>query len=287
MSENPGFIKRYLEQGILALVGVVVVFLVILFALFGPLFTSFDPFEQDLLKILAAPDNIHILGTDELGRDIFSRVVYGARNSLFIAIISVSIAMVLGVSIGMIAGYWKGVYDRVLASLMDAMLSFPPLVLAIAISAALGQGYLSVMIAIGVVFTPFFGRLVRGVVLTTREMEYILGARAVGTRDIKIIFRHILPNIAAPIIIQVSLGLAYAILVEAGLSFLGVGLNPPAPSWGSMLKDGYGYMQLAPSMAISPGVAIFITVLGFNFLGDGIRDVMDPTQRKVFKQVNQ
>lgn len=285
MNDSPGIIKRYLEQGILAVVGLSVVFLVILIAIFGPMFSPFGPLEQELTHVLSAPDARHILGTDDLGRDIFARVVYGARNSLFIGIISVGIAMVVGVSIGLIAGYWKGFYDRVIASLMDAMLSFPPLVLAIAISAALGQGYLSVMIAIGFVFTPFFGRLVRGVVLSTREKEFILGARAVGTKDYKIILRHILPNIAAPIIIQISLGLAYAILVEAGLSFLGVGLNPPTPSWGSMLRDGYGYMQMAPSMAISPGVAIFITVLGFNFLGDGIRDVMDPEQRKVFKQV--
>lgn len=285
MNDSPTIIKRYLEQGILAVAGLSMVLLVILIAVFGPMVSAFGPLEQDLTQVLTAPGGRHILGTDELGRDILARVVYGARNSLFIALVSVGIAMVLGVSIGLIAGYWKGFYDRVIASLMDAMLSFPPLVLAIAISAALGQGYLSVMIAIGFVFTPFFGRLVRGVVLSTREKEFILGARAVGTRDHKIILRHILPNIAAPIIIQVSLGLAYAILVEASLSFLGVGLNPPAPSWGSMLRDGYGYMQMAPSMAISPGVAIFITVLGFNFMGDGIRDVMDPEHQKVFKQV--
>lgn len=287
MTTNPGLLRRYFEQGPLAVAGLVIVVSIGLFAVFGPVLTEFGPTEQDLTKILAAPDKEHVLGTDELGRDIFSRVVYGARNSLFIGLISVGIAMVLGVSIGLIAGYWKGIADRFIGSAMDAMLSFPPLVLAIAVSAALGQGYLSVMIAIGVVFTPFFGRLVRGVVLSIREMDYILGARAVGTKDYNIILRHILPNIAAPIIIQVSLGLAYAILVEAGLSFLGVGLTPPAPSWGSMLRDGYGYMQMAPSMAVSPGIAIFVTVLGFNFLGDGVRDLMDPTQQKVFKQAEQ
>jgi peptide/nickel transport system permease protein len=287
MNETLGLIRRYLEQGILAKVGLGIVFLIILFAIFGPMFVRFGPTEQDLSIVLNAPDSRHLLGTDELGRDILARVAYGARNSLFIGIISVGMAMVMGVTIGLLAGYWRGVLDRLIASLMDAMLAFPPLVLAIAISAALGPGYLSIMIAIGIVFTPFFGRLVRGVVLSVREMEYVLGARAIGTRDVKIILRHILPNIAAPIIIQVSLGLAYAILVEAGLSFLGVGLTPPAPSWGSMLRDGYGYMQMAPSMAISPGVAIFVTVLGFNFVGDGIRDALDPTQQRVFKETEQ
>ncbi|MEE9437049.1 MAG: ABC transporter permease [Candidatus Adiutricales bacterium] len=287
MNETLGIIRRYLEQGILAKVGLGIVFLIILFAIFGPMFVRFGPTEQDLSIVLNAPDSRHLLGTDELGRDILARVAYGARNSLFIGIISVGMAMVMGVTIGLLAGYWRGVLDRLIASLMDAMLAFPPLVLAIAISAALGPGYLSIMIAIGIVFTPFFGRLVRGVVLSVREMEYVLGARAIGTRDVKIILRHILPNIAAPIIIQVSLGLAYAILVEAGLSFLGVGLTPPAPSWGSMLRDGYGYMQMAPSMAISPGVAIFVTVLGFNFVGDGIRDALDPTQQRVFKETEQ
>ncbi len=287
MNETLGIIRRYLEQGILAKVGLGIVFLIILFAIFGPMFVRFGPTEQDLSIVLNAPDSRHLLGTDELGRDILARVAYGARNSLFIGIISVGMAMVMGVTIGLLAGYWRGVLDRLIASLMDAMLAFPPLVLAIAISAALGPGYLSIMIAIGIVFTPFFGRLVRGVVLSVREMEYVLGARAIGTRDVKIILRHILPNIAAPIIIQVSLGLAYAILVEAGLSFLGVGLTPPAPSWGSMLRDGYGYMQMAPSMAVSPGVAIFVTVLGFNFVGDGIRDALDPTQQRVFKETEQ
>ncbi len=287
MNETLGLIRRYLEQGILAKVGLGIVFLIILFAIFGPMFVRFGPTEQDLSIVLNAPDSRHLLGTDELGRDILARVAYGARNSLFIGIISVGMAMVMGVTIGLLAGYWRGVLDRLIASLMDAMLAFPPLVLAIAISAALGPGYLSIMIAIGIVFTPFFGRLVRGVVLSVREMEYVLGARAIGTKDVKIILRHILPNIAAPIIIQVSLGLAYAILVEAGLSFLGVGLTPPAPSWGSMLRDGYGYMQMAPSMAISPGVAIFVTVLGFNFVGDGIRDALDPTQQRVFKETEQ
>lgn len=287
MNRIPGIIRRYLEQGILARVGLAIVCLIVLFTVFGPLFVRFGPLEQDLSLILNAPDAKHLLGTDELGRDILARVTYGARNSLFIGIISVGIAMVLGVTIGLVAGFWRGVLDRSIASLMDAMLAFPPLVLAIAISAALGPGYLSVMIAIGIVFTPFFGRLVRGVVLSVREMEYVMGARAIGTRDFKIILRHILPNIAAPIIIQVSLGLAYAILVEAGLSFLGVGLTPPAPSWGSMLRDGYNYMQMAPSMAVSPGMAIFVTVLGFNFVGDGIRDALDPTQQRALKDVEQ
>ena len=284
MNKRPSIFIRYLEQGFLAKLGLLLVVLIFLVTFFGPMVVHYDPLEQDLTTILQPPGKSHLLGTDELGRDILSRVVHGASSTLQIAVLSILIAMVFGTLLGLTAGYWKGTRDRFISAFMDAMLSFPPLVLALAIAAALGRGVFSVTLAIAIVYTSSFGRLVRGLVLSVREMEFVLAAKAVGTRDIKIIFKHILPNVMPLIIIQATLGLVVAILAEAGLSFLGLGSPPPTPNWGLMVKDGYNYLQLAPSMAISPGIAIFITVLGFNFFGDGIRDLMDPFQQKVFKQ---
>ncbi len=286
MEKKPGIFMRYLEQGILAKLGLVMVILILIVTFLGPLFAPYDPLEQDLMAVLQPPGEAHLLGTDELGRDILSRVVCGAANTLQIAVTSIFLAMICGLLIGLTAGYWKGLSDRFISALMDAMLSFPPLVLALAIAAAMGRGGGSITLAIAIVYTSSFGRLVRGLVLSVREMEFVLAAKAIGTKDIKIIYKHILPNILAPIIIQATLGMVVAILAEAGLSFLGLGSPPPTPSWGSMVKDGYNYLHLAPSMAISPGLAIFITVLGFNFFGDGIRDLMDPFQQKVFKQAD-
>ena len=274
----------YLEQGPLAVLGLLVVLCILGIAVFGPFLTTYDPLKQDLVAVLQPPSDNHLLGTDELGRDILSRVIHGTSNTLAIAFSSIGFATVFGVLIGLSAGYWRGINDRILASFMDAMLSFPPLVLALAIAAALGRGALSNTLAIGIVYTSSFGRLVRGEVLSVREMEFVQAAKAIGSHDLKIIFKHVLPNILAPIIIQATLGLVVAILAEAGLSFLGLGTPPPEPSWGTKVRDGYGYLQIAPSLALSPGIAIFMTVLGFNFFGDGIRDLMDPFQQKVFKQ---
>ncbi len=284
MEKRLGIVRRYFEQGFLAGLGLVMVILIIVVTFVGPLLVTHDPLKQDLMAVLQPPSNDHLLGTDELGRDILSRVVHGSANTLTIAVSSILVAMICGTCIGLTAGYWKGISDRFISAIMDAMLSFPPLVLALAIAAALGRGGLSIILAIAIVYTSNFGRLVRGQTLSVREMEFVRAAKAVGTRDIVIIFKHILPNVTAPIIVQATLGLVVAILAEAGLSFLGLGSPPPTPSWGLMVKDGYNYLQLAPSIAISPGIAIFVTVLGLNFFGDGIRDLMDPFQQKVFKR---
>jgi peptide/nickel transport system permease protein len=256
--------------------GAVVVALVITLALLAPLFSPYDPLKQDVNGLLAPPGPLHVLGTDNTGRDIFSRVLWGTRVSLVAGLVSVAIAVVVGCAIGLAAGYWGGRLDGVLMRLIDTVLSFPALVLALALGAVLGAGLGGVLIALGVVYTPTFARLMRGQVLTIRTREYVQAARVLGGPDWWILLRHILPNSATPIVVQTSLSIGFAILAEASLSFLGLGVQPPEPSWGSMINAGRGYLQQAPWMVFGPGAALFVTVLGLNFLGDGIRDALDP-----------
>lgn len=272
------FIRR-LWHVRLAAVGIVIVGLVIVVALLAPLIAPYDPTAKNTRDLLKAPTAQHPLGTDEIGRDTLSRVIYGARVSLEVGIIAVGISLAIGVALGLIAGYAGGTTDSILMRIMDGLLAFPALVLALAITAMLGPSLNNVMIAIGVTGVPSFARLTRGQVLATKEFEYVQAARALGASDWRLMLRHILPNIVAPIIVQASVSVAAAILAEAGLSFLGLGIQPPAASWGSMLNTAKGYMQRTPWIAIAPGTAIFITVLGFNFLGDAIRDVLDPRMR--------
>ncbi|HEY7909380.1 MAG TPA: ABC transporter permease, partial [Thermomicrobiales bacterium] len=214
-----------------------------------------------------------------LGRDTLSRVIYGARISLEVGIIAVGISLVIGVLLGLIAGYTGGATDAIIMRIMDGLLAFPALVLALAITAMLGPSLSNVMLAIGITGIPSFARLVRGQVLTTKQLEYVQAAQSVGASDWRLMLRHILPNILAPIIVQASISVAAAILAEAGLSFLGLGIQPPTASWGSMLNVAKGYLSRTAWLAIAPGTAIFVTVLGFNFLGDAIRDVLDPRLR--------
>jgi peptide/nickel transport system permease protein len=242
----------------------------------APLIAPASPYQQDLLATLEKPSAAHLLGTDDLGRDVLSRVIYGARVSLEVGLISIGVALSLGVLVGLIAGHQGGLLDDVLMRVMDAVSAFPSLILALAITAALGAGIGNTMIAIGIVYTPLFARLVRIQALTIRELDYCLAARTLGAGALRMMFRHIWPNATAPIIVQASLSVSSAIIVEASLSFLGVGVLPPTPSWGSILNDGYKVLEIAPWMAISAGMAIFLTVLGLNFLGDGLRTALDP-----------
>jgi peptide/nickel transport system permease protein len=217
-----------------------------------------------------------LLGTDENGRDVLSRILYGTRISLMAGVFSVAIAVVLGVGSGLISGYFGGRLDNIIMRFMDALLAFPTLVLALAITAALGPGLRNAMIAIGIVYTPLFARLTRGQVLSVREREFVEAARTIGSGHLRIMAQHILPNVFAPLIVQISLSIALAILAEATLSFLGLGVQPPEPSWGSMVSRGKDYLDLAPWLAFAPGAAILMAVIGFNFLGDAIRDALDP-----------
>jgi peptide/nickel transport system permease protein len=263
----------------LAPFGAAVVLMAMLAAALAPLLAPHDPLKQDLGHALARPATDHLLGTDNVGRDVFSRVVWGTRVSLVAGFVSVAIAMLTGSLIGMLAGYSGGRVDGLLMRAMDAVLSFPPLVLALALGAVLGAGLTGVLIALGVVYTPTFARLMRGQVLTITAREYVEAARALGAPGWRIARRHVLPNVATPIVVQASLSVAFAILAEASLSFLGLGIQPPAASWGSMINAGRGYLQQAPWIVFGPGAALFVTVVGLNFVGDAIRDALDPRAR--------
>jgi peptide/nickel transport system permease protein len=217
-----------------------------------------------------------VLGTDELGRDVLSRLIYGARISLMAGGVSIALAVALGTPLGLLAGYHRGWVDALLGKVIDAFLSFPALVLALGIAAALGPSLTNIMIALGVVYMPRFARLVRGQTLSLRQEEFVTAARAVGVGDGRILIKHIFPSVTSPIIVQASLSCGFAIVAEASLSFLGLGGELSVPSWGSMLRTGYGYMEIAPLLAVSPGLMIFLAVLSFNLLGDGLRDALDP-----------
>jgi peptide/nickel transport system permease protein len=259
--------------------GLTVVALFLVVAVFAPLIAPYDPLQASFSAIRKAPSAMHWLGTDEIGRDVLSRVIYGARASLLAGLVSVVIALALGIPIGLLAGYAGGTIDAVISRMTDAMLACPFLILAIALSAFLGPSLTNAMIAIGISSTPVFIRLTRGQVINVAIEEYVLAARAIGNPPLRIALRHILPNIIAPLIVQATLATAAAIIAEASLSFLGLGQQPPAPSWGSMLNTAKNYVDNAPWMAIWPGLSIFALVLSFNLVGDGLRDALDVRSR--------
>jgi peptide/nickel transport system permease protein len=259
-----------------AMVGLAVIILVILVALFAPLVAPYDPAAQSWSAVRKAPSAAYWLGTDEVGRDLLSRIIFGARASLSAGVISVGIAIAIGVPLGLLAGYAGGLADGLISRITDAMLACPFLILAIALAAFLGPSLTNAMIAIGVTATPIFVRLTRGQVLSVKAEDYVEAARAVGNPHWRIAFRHILPNVMPALLVQATLTIATAVIAEASLSFLGLGQQPPAPSWGSMLNAAQRFLVNAPWMAVWPGLAIFVTVLSFNLLGDGLRDALDP-----------
>jgi peptide/nickel transport system permease protein len=263
----------------LAPFGAAVLLLAITVALLAPVVAPYSPLKQNLNNTLARPDWTHLMGTDNVGRDVFSRMIFGTRVSLVAGFGSVVIAVLVGGLLGLLAGYAGGRVDNLVMRVMDAVLSFPPLVLALALGAVLGAGLTGVVIALGVVYTPTFARLMRGQVLSITAREYVDAARALGAPGWRIAWSHVLPNATAPIVVQASLSVAFAILAEASLSFLGLGIQPPAASWGSMINAGRGYLQQAPWIVFGPGAALFITVVGLNFVGDAIRDALDPRLR--------
>ncbi len=264
----------------IAMVGAAVVLFFVVVAVLAPLIANHDPFQTSFTTIRKAPSAKFWLGTDELGRDIFSRMVYGARASLMAGLASVVIAMVVGVPFGLAAGYFGGWTDSAISRVTEALLAIPFLILAIALAAFLGPSLVNAMIAIGVSAAPKFVRLARGQAMAVRSEDYVQSARALGASDTRILVRHVLPNIMPPLIVQATITIATAIIAEASLSFLGLGLQPPNPSWGSMLNTAKNFMTQAPWMSIFPGSAIFLAVLGFNLLGDGLRDALDPRQEK-------
>ncbi|MDN8542790.1 ABC transporter permease [Erwinia sp. BC051422] len=259
-----------------AMIGAVIVALFVAMALLAPWLALFDPIKADFLAVRKAPSAMHWLGTDELGRDILSRMIWGARTSLLAGCISVVIAILIGVPLGLIAGYRQGLWDGVISRFIEALLACPFLILAIALGAFLGPSLGNAMIAIGLSAMPIFARLTRGQVIAIRNEEYIDGARAIGLPDRWIVLRYVLPNVLSPILVQATLAVASAIITEASLSFLGLGQQPPNPSWGAMLNTAKGFLEQAPWMSIFPGLAIFLIVQGFNLLGDGLRDALDP-----------
>lgn len=259
--------------------GLVVVLLVIALALLADLVSPYPPTTQDIDAILQPPSGAHLLGTDQLGRDNLSRIIHGSRVSIQAGLVSVGFATIVGMAMGLLAGYFRGWVDDLLMRIADALWSFPSLVLALAIAAALGPGLTNAMLAIGVVITPVFARVVRSSTLAARERDYVTAAIVIGAGDLRIMWRHVLPNVVGPVVVQASLAVAGAIITEASLSFLGLGVQPPAPSWGSMLRLAYQYMQVAAWLSFFPGAAIFVTVLGINLLGDGVRRALDPRLR--------
>jgi peptide/nickel transport system permease protein len=263
----------------MALIGLWVLLIVFASAAFAPFVAPYDPTKTDFGNLLQPASRDHLLGTDDLGRDTLSRMIYGARTSLLAGVISVGIALAIGMPLGLVSGFFRGQLDNFVMRLTDALLSFPFLVLALAIAAVLGAGLAKAMIAIGIVFTPGFIRLTRAQVLSEREKTYVEAARALGASDGRIIGKHLLPNSLSPVMVQASLAMAVAITFEATLSFLGLGTQPPTPSWGSMLNIAQAYLTRAPGLAMWPGLAIFVTVLSLNLVGDGLREVLDPRLR--------
>ena len=264
----------------LGMVGAFILLVTVVLALFGPSLVPYDPNVMDFNARFAPPSVQHIFGTDDFGRDTFSRVALGARVSLQVGIISVGLAATVGTLLGMLAGYGNRILDELIMRSMDVLYAFPAILLAIAIMAALGKGVGNAMIAIGVVYIPIFARIARGSVLSVRNEEFVQAAKALGAGHGRILFRHIFPNILSPIIVETSLSLAFAILAEAALSFFGLGTQPPDPSWGRMLSEGRSYFRQSVWMGIFPGLAIMVTVMAFNFLGDGLRDALDPRLRR-------
>ena len=261
------------------MLGATLLSLSVAIAILAPLISPYDPTEMHSHDLLLPPEQKYIFGTDQFGRDVFSRTVWGSRISLFIGFASIIIALSMGLVAGLIAGYYGGKIDEFFMRMVDVLLSLPVVFLALVIMAAVGVGLGNLILAIAVVYTPQFIRMVRSVVLSIREKEFVEAAVSAGSSNREVMFREILPNLLAPLIVQASICFAYAVLTEASLSFLGLGVQPPTPAWGYMLDEGMGYLERAPWINVFPGVAILLTVLGFNLFGDGLRDALDPRLR--------
>ena len=276
MSSRPA---RFGRLSPLAALGLLILIILVFMALFAPLLAPYDPTAVRLAEGLSGPSITHPLGQDKLGRDILSRIIYGARISLYVGVFTVAFSALIGTMVGAVAGLLGGVVDEVVMRLIDILLAFPGILLAIAFMAVLGPSLNNIVIALTVLGWVGYARLVRGQVLALREFEFVQAARALGADTRRIITRHLVPNVLGPVIVQATFGMAGAIVAEAGLSFLGLGTQPPNPSWGSMLNDGREFLLISPHLTTFPGLAIMAVVLGLNFLGDGLRDILDPRGR--------
>ncbi|NQF14579.1 ABC transporter permease subunit [Brevibacillus sp. HB1.3] len=271
---------RKLRKNKLAMVGGCIVIFYIAIALLAPFIAPHDPYEIDLVNKLKSPSSEHWMGTDDKGRDVLSRLLYGTQLSMSVGFVAVFIGAFFGIILGLLSGYYGGWVDTIISRIIDVLLAFPGILLSLAIVSALGPSLFNVMIAVGIFSIPVFARIVRGSTLTVKKLEYIDAIRSLGANDFTIIFRHIFPNILSPIIVQATMRLATAILSAAGLSFLGLGAQPPLPEWGAMLSNGRDFLFTAPHLAMFPGFAIATLVLGFNIFGDGLRDALDPRMKQ-------
>lgn len=270
---------RRLRRNPSAVAGFLILLALVLAAIFAPYLTPYDPTRQRLSQVLQHPSLAHPLGTDQLGRDLLARILYGGRLTLFIGVFAVSVGIVIGVPLGIISGFYRGAVDMIIQRVMDLMLAFTSFLLALTLVSLLGVGLTNVIVAVGISTIPRFARLVRSSVLTIREISYVEASRALGAADRRVLWRHVLPNAIAPVIVQATLSMGATILTAAGLGFLGLGVQPPTPEWGSMLGQGRNYIFSDPAVTTFPGLAIFLAVMGFNLLGDGLRDALDPQLR--------
>jgi peptide/nickel transport system permease protein len=280
VSEGQRFIRVFLGRGVV-LFGMVVIFILVLMAIFAPLISPYDPYKPALSETLQQPSAAHLLGTDALGRDTLSRIIYGSRTSLEISLLVVFFATLAGVLLGLLAGYFGGWTFTIIMRIMDALMSFPMILLALVIAALLGGGIKNVIIALSVAMVPIYARLMCGQVLTVKENDYVLAGHAIGANNFRIMLLHIVPNTFPPLIVAMTMQLGGVILAEAGLSFLGIGIEAPTAAWGSMINDGRQYLLTLPILSFAPGVAIMLVVFGFNMVGDGLRDALDPRLRGV------
>jgi ABC-type dipeptide/oligopeptide/nickel transport system permease subunit len=272
-------VVRRLRRNPSAVAGFVILLVLVLSAILAPVLTPYDPTQQQLAQVLQHPSLKHPLGTDQLGRDLLARILYGGRLTLFIGAIAVAVGVALGVPLGIVSGFYRGSVDMVIQRVMDLMLAFTSFLLALTLVSLLGVGLTNVIVAVGIATIPRFARLVRASVLTIREISYVEASRALGAADRRVLWRHVLPNAVAPVIVQATLSMGATILTAAGLGFLGLGVQPPTPEWGAMLGQGRNYIFSNPSVTTFPGLAIFLAVMGFNLLGDGLRDALDPQLR--------
>lgn len=272
------FLRVFLARKVV-IVGLLVILALILVAIFAPVLAPHDPYEQNLANSLQKPSSEHLLGTDLLGRDVLSRIIYGSRVSLMVGIVVVLLGGTLGMAIGLISGYFGGVVDSILMRIMDAIIAIPMIVLAMALGAAMGGGITNVILALGIAITPTYARLMRGQVLSIKQQDYVIAGELTGASNLRNILVHVFPNSISPLIVLITMNLGMAILAEAGLSFLGLGIAPPGAAWGAMVNDGYRYLLAHPLLSVAPGLCVMIVVLAFNIVGDALRDALDPRLR--------